>query len=60
MSLEFEETDIGLMSYYLVIEVKQIEEDIFISQGSYTKEILKKFNMFDFNPVNTQWKVEQN
>ena len=60
MSLEFEMTDIGLMSYYLGLEVKQMEEGIFISQASYTKDILKKFNMFDCNPVNTQWKVDQN
>ena len=53
-------TDIGLMSYYLGLEVKQMEEGIFISQASYTKDILKKFNMFDCNPVNTQWKVDQN
>uniref|UniRef100_A0A3Q7ED88 Reverse transcriptase Ty1/copia-type domain-containing protein n=1 Tax=Solanum lycopersicum TaxID=4081 RepID=A0A3Q7ED88_SOLLC len=50
MSLEFEMTDIGLMSYYLGLEVKQMEEGIFISQASYTKDILKKFNMFDCNP----------
>ena len=60
MSLEFEMTDIGIMSYYLGLEVKQMEEDIFISQESYKKEILRKFNMFDCNPVNTQWKVDQN
>ena len=53
MSLEFEMTDIGIMSYYLGLEVKQMEEDIFISQESYKKEILRKFNMFDCNPVNT-------
>ncbi|PHT81325.1 hypothetical protein T459_14340 [Capsicum annuum] len=45
--------DIGLMSYYLGLEVNQMEEGIFISQESYTKEILKKYNMFDCNPVNT-------
>ncbi|XP_022870848.1 uncharacterized protein LOC111390093 [Olea europaea var. sylvestris] len=32
-------TDIGLMAYYLGIEVKQIEDCIFISQGGYVKEI---------------------
>ena len=31
----------------------QMEEGIFISQERYTKEISKKFNMFDCNPVNT-------
>ncbi|OIT04124.1 retrovirus-related pol polyprotein from transposon tnt 1-94, partial [Nicotiana attenuata] len=53
MSHEFEMTDVGLMSYYLGLEVKQTEDGIFISQESYTKEILKKFNMLDCNPVNT-------
>ncbi|XP_019248334.1 PREDICTED: uncharacterized protein LOC109227589 [Nicotiana attenuata] len=52
MSCEFEMTDIGLMSYYLGLEVKQMEDGIFISQESYTKEILKKFNMLECNPVN--------
>ncbi|XP_019246551.1 PREDICTED: uncharacterized protein LOC109226211 [Nicotiana attenuata] len=46
-------TDVGLMSYYLGLEVKQMEDGIFISQESYTKEILKKFNMLDCNSVNT-------
>ncbi|KAK4342495.1 hypothetical protein RND71_038311 [Anisodus tanguticus] len=53
MSLEFEMTDIGLMSYYLGQEVKRMEEGIFIFQESYTNEILMKFNMFDCNSVNT-------
>ncbi|XP_070033051.1 uncharacterized mitochondrial protein AtMg00810-like [Nicotiana tomentosiformis] len=30
-----------------------MEDGIFISQESYTKEILKKFNMLNFNPVKT-------
>ncbi|XP_070017547.1 uncharacterized mitochondrial protein AtMg00810-like [Nicotiana sylvestris] len=30
-----------------------MDDGIFISQESYTKEILKKFNMLDCNPVNT-------
>ena len=45
MAQEFEITDIGLISYYLGIEVKQMDDDIFISQESYKKEVLKKFNM---------------
>ncbi|XP_070677968.1 uncharacterized mitochondrial protein AtMg00810-like [Malus domestica] len=46
-------TDIGLMAYYLGIEVKQNKEGIFISQESYTKEILKKFKMDDCKPIST-------
>ncbi|GKV31573.1 hypothetical protein SLEP1_g40251 [Rubroshorea leprosula] len=53
MSNEFEMTDIGLMSYYLGIEVKQMEEGIFISQENYAREVLKRFNMSNCKPVNT-------
>ena len=53
MTKEFEMTDIGLMVYDLGIEVKQKEDGIFISQESYTKEILKKFKMDDCNPIST-------
>ncbi|KAM1350470.1 hypothetical protein ACFX2F_004419 [Malus domestica] len=53
MTKELEMTDIGLMAYYLGIEVKQNEEGIFISQESYTKEILKKFKMDDCKPIST-------
>ena len=45
MVREFEMTDIGLMSHYLDIRVKQAEGVIFISQEAYSKSILKKFDM---------------
>ncbi|XP_042401463.1 uncharacterized mitochondrial protein AtMg00810-like [Zingiber officinale] len=53
MTKEFEMTDIGTMPYYLGIEVKQRDDDIFISQEGYAKEILKKFDMKNCNPVRT-------
>ncbi|KAA0033083.1 copia protein [Cucumis melo var. makuwa] len=53
MTQEFEMTDIGLMSYYLGIEVKQSEEGIFISQERYTRDILEKFNMMNSKSVAT-------
>uniref|UniRef100_A0A2N9ICE2 Integrase catalytic domain-containing protein n=1 Tax=Fagus sylvatica TaxID=28930 RepID=A0A2N9ICE2_FAGSY len=53
MAREFEMTDIGLMAYYLGIEVKQTEEGIFISQEGYAKEILKKFEMLDCKSIST-------
>ena len=46
-------TNIELMAYYLGIEVKKKEENIFISQESYAKEILKKFKMNDCKPIST-------
>ncbi|KAM1002517.1 hypothetical protein ACFX2I_002949 [Malus domestica] len=53
MTKQFEMTDIGLMAYYLGIEVKQNKEGIFIIQESYTKEILKKFKMDNRKPIST-------
>ena len=53
MTMEFEMTDIGLMSYYLSIEVKQEDKGILITQEGYAKEVLKKFKMGDSNPVST-------
>jgi hypothetical protein len=53
MTKEFEMTDIGLMSYYLGIEVKQEDQGILITQEGYAKEVLKKFKMDDANPVST-------
>ncbi|KAL4297638.1 hypothetical protein GQ457_12G007010 [Hibiscus cannabinus] len=53
MSLVFEMTDVGLMCYYLGLEVEQSEDGIFISQKGYAKEVLKKFKMFNCNPVDT-------
>ncbi|XP_042380421.1 uncharacterized mitochondrial protein AtMg00810-like [Zingiber officinale] len=53
MTKEFEMTDIGLMTYYLGIKVNQREDEIFILQKSYTREILKKFKMDNSMPINT-------
>ncbi|RDY05919.1 hypothetical protein CR513_10173, partial [Mucuna pruriens] len=52
MSCEFEMTDIGFISYYLGLEVKQMNNDIF-----YAKKVLDKFKMFDCNPLNTPMEV---
>ena len=45
MAQKFEINDIGLMSYYLGIEVKQSEGGIFISQEAYVKKVLEKFKI---------------
>jgi len=53
MNKEFEMTDIGLISYYLGIEIKQGEDGIFVNQEKFAKEILKKFKMEDCAKVKT-------
>jgi hypothetical protein len=47
MKDEFEMTDLGLMRYFLGIEVHQSKEGIFISQSKYAHEILKRFNLIN-------------
>jgi len=42
---EFEMTDLGLMRYFLGIQVHNSKTGIFISQSKYAHEILKRFNM---------------
>ena len=45
MESDFEMTDLGLMKFFLGIEVQQSESGIFISQSKYASEVLKIFNM---------------
>ena len=47
MIKEFEIMDIGLMSYYLRIEIKQGEDGIFVNQEKFARKILKKFKIED-------------
>lgn len=53
MQNEFEMSMIGELAYFLGLKVEQIKNGIFISQGKYAKEMLKKFNMQDCNPIST-------
>jgi hypothetical protein len=47
----FEMNDMGKMTFFLGMEVKQKENEIFICQQKYAKEILKKFNMEECRPT---------
>jgi hypothetical protein len=53
MQTEFEMSMIGELSYFLGLQVKQSSGGIFISQGKYLKEMLKKFQMEDSSTVST-------
>lgn len=60
MTRDFEMMNIGLLSYYLSLKVRQGKDDMFISQGEYANEILKKFDMENCKPVSIPWNVELN
>jgi hypothetical protein len=53
LASEFEMSDIGLMHYFLGMEVWQEEGHIFLGQGKYAADILSKFQMKDYRPMST-------
>ena len=53
LASEFEMKDLGLMHYFLGLEVWQRLDEIFRSQGKYTVEILNKFRIMDCKSMTT-------
>lgn len=49
----FEMTDLGLMAFFLGMEIKQSEHEVFICQKKYAKEILKKFKLGECREMST-------
>jgi hypothetical protein len=49
MTGEFEMSDLGLLSYYLGIEVDQKDEYLTIKQTGYAKKVLEQFGMGECN-----------
>ena len=50
---EFEMTNLGLMKYFLGMQVRQNPGQIFVSKEKYAADLLKKSNMLDCNPLST-------
>ena len=50
---EFEMKDLGLMHYFLGLEVWKSPEGIFMNHGKYVVEILKTFDMLDCEDMAT-------
>jgi hypothetical protein len=53
LTFEFEMKDLGMMHYFLGLEVWQRTDEIFLSQGKYTMEIWRKFGMTDCKSMAT-------
>jgi hypothetical protein len=53
LATEFEMKDLGSMHYFLGLEVWQSPEKIFLNQGKYVIEILKRFDMLECKSMNT-------
>ncbi|OIT23111.1 putative mitochondrial protein, partial [Nicotiana attenuata] len=52
-------TDLGLLHYFLGLEVKQGEDGVFISQRKYAIDLLKRFNMLNCKTVPTPINVNE-
>jgi hypothetical protein len=50
---EFEMSMIGELSYFLGLQIKQMKNDTFVSQGKYIKDMIKKFVLQDAKPMST-------
>jgi hypothetical protein len=53
MASEFEMSMIGELSYFLGLQIKQLKNDTFLSQGKYIKDMIKKFGLQDAKPIST-------
>ena len=54
--------DLGLLHYFLGLEIWQWEGELFVPQGKYAREILEKFYMQGCKPIDTpllgNWRKE--
>jgi hypothetical protein len=53
LATKFEMKDLGMMHYFLGLEVWQKLAEIFLCQGKYVVEILKRFRMMDCKAMPT-------
>ena len=53
LTSEFEMKDLGLMHYFLGLEVWQRQGEISLAQGKYTMDVLKMFGMMDCKSMST-------
>ena len=53
LAAEFKMEDLGMMHYFLGMEVWQTMDGIFLGQGKYAVEILKRFGMMEYKAMAT-------
>nr|GEU97619.1 copia protein [Tanacetum cinerariifolium] len=57
MKGEFEMSAIGMLTFFLGLQVKQLPDGIFISQDKYVTNMLKKFDMESVRTATTPYEV---
>ncbi|KAK9148869.1 hypothetical protein Scep_007626 [Stephania cephalantha] len=59
MMHEFEMSDMGLLHYFLGLEVSQVEDGVFLSQRKYANDLLNKFGMSNCKPAATPMNLNE-
>ena len=59
MMRNFEMTDLGLLQYFLGLEVIQGEDGIFVCQKKYAADLLKRFNMANCEVAHTPMNINE-
>ncbi|GJX94085.1 uncharacterized mitochondrial protein-like protein [Tanacetum coccineum] len=59
MHKKFQMSSMGELTFFLGLQVKQKEDEIFISQDKYVTEILKKFGFSDVKTVSTPMETQK-
>ena len=60
MANEFEMSMIGELSYFLGLQIKQLKNGTFVSQGKYIKDMIKKFGTSDSKAIRTPMGTNDN
>nr|GEU90947.1 hypothetical protein [Tanacetum cinerariifolium] len=55
---KFEMSMMGELNFFLGLQIKQMEDEIFFNQSKYIKEMLKKFGLEDSKPTKTSMSTE--
>ena len=59
MSHEFEMSLVGELSYFLGLQIRQLNYEIFITQAKYAKNLVKKFGLENAKHYDTPMLVEK-
>ncbi|KAK0570666.1 hypothetical protein LWI29_005733 [Acer saccharum] len=63
MSQEFEMSLVGELSYFLGLQIKQLNDEILITQAEYAKNLVKKFGLENAKhcdtPISTTFKLSK-
>ena len=53
LSSKFKMKDLGILHYFLGLEVRQKSRNIFVHQKKYSIDIFERFEMWDYRPMST-------